>query len=124
MMTSSKVFNIEPNKDPFYGQASTGEPLIDEQTTAIEPQPSIPYSAPASGWICPVCGRGNAPFVAYCPCRPMDQNFTVTCTTEAPPSNFCGTTETRPLAETSMPNVVGETPKTANTCCNGNCACQ
>ena len=21
------------------------------------------------GWICPVCGRGNAPFVQTCPCK-------------------------------------------------------
>ena len=29
------------------------------------------------GWICPVCGRGNAPTAHTCPCRP--QTFEVTC---------------------------------------------
>ena len=23
------------------------------------------------GWICPVCGRGNAPQVTTCPCKPF-----------------------------------------------------
>jgi hypothetical protein len=22
------------------------------------------------GWLCPACGRGNAPFTQTCPCRP------------------------------------------------------
>ena len=21
------------------------------------------------GWLCPACGRGNAPFVQHCPCK-------------------------------------------------------
>jgi hypothetical protein len=29
-----------------------------------------PSEAPrTSGWACPVCGKGNAPFVAQCPCE-------------------------------------------------------
>ena len=27
------------------------------------------------GWICPVCGRGLAPWVDYCPCQ-IDRNIT------------------------------------------------
>lgn len=23
------------------------------------------------GWVCPVCGRGNAPLSTICPCRPL-----------------------------------------------------
>lgn len=28
------------------------------------------------GWICPVCGRGNAPFTSTCPCKPIDLKIT------------------------------------------------
>ena len=33
------------------------------------------------GWICPVCGRGVAPWVDYCPCR-QDAGVTNVTTTE------------------------------------------
>ena len=41
------------------------------------------------GWICPVCGRGCAPHVAYCPCNSyqnspisyINQNVTTSATT-------------------------------------------
>lgn len=26
------------------------------------------------GWICPVCGRVNAPWITKCPCSPKEQN--------------------------------------------------
>lgn len=29
------------------------------------------------GWLCPVCGRGNSPFSAVCPCKGWDN--TITC---------------------------------------------
>lgn len=127
MMTSTKVFNIEPNKDPFYGQPTTDGPMVEpliEQTTPINPPSFAPVN---KGWICPVCGRGNAPFVTQCPCRTSFGDLVVTCETVSPLPNFCGTTETRPLGETSLPNTVTstvETPKnTTITCCNGNCGC-
>ena len=32
------------------------------------------------GWVCPVCGRGVAPWVDYCPCK-IDGNITQVATT-------------------------------------------
>ena len=23
------------------------------------------------GWVCPLCGRANAPWVSQCPCKPL-----------------------------------------------------
>jgi hypothetical protein len=31
-----------------------------------------------TGWICPVCGRGNSPWSSSCPCKGF-VNFEVTC---------------------------------------------
>ena len=40
--------------------------------------PSIPTPTYGSvGWICPKCGRGNAPACMTCPCVPME--YKVTC---------------------------------------------
>ena len=36
-----------------------------------------PKTTGAYGWICPVCGRGNAPFATTCPCKPI--KYEVTC---------------------------------------------
>jgi predicted amidophosphoribosyltransferase len=33
------------------------------------------------GWVCPVCGRGVAPWVDYCPCRGSELNITYGTTT-------------------------------------------
>lgn len=29
---------------------------------------------PNTGWICPVCGLVNAPFIPYCPCKGRGSN--------------------------------------------------
>ena len=34
--------------------------------------PPVPCSVPV-GWKCPCCGRGNAPWVAQCPCNLFGQ---------------------------------------------------
>lgn len=34
--------------------------------TQTQPPPQAAY-----GWICPVCGRGNSPFVTVCDCKPL-----------------------------------------------------
>lgn len=41
---------------------STGDPFPNVTTA-----PSVPLSY---GWLCPACGRGNAPTTATCPCKP------------------------------------------------------
>lgn len=38
------------------------------------PREQLPYSA--IGWICPRCGRGNAPSCMTCPCVPMEYKVT------------------------------------------------
>jgi hypothetical protein len=35
-----------------------------DESTVPKPPPK-----PLVGWQCPVCGAGNAPWSAYCPCR-------------------------------------------------------
>ncbi len=40
-------------------------------TTPKPPPPPAPPSPMREGWVCPVCGAGNAPWVAQCPCAGM-----------------------------------------------------
>ena len=47
--------------------------------------PGCTYTPPQSGWQCPVCGRGNAPWVPSCDCHHMPG--TVTC---GPNPSTCG----------------------------------
>ena len=41
-------------------------------SSMVKPKIGLP------GWICPACGRGNAPTSATCPCKPFPAP-TVTC---------------------------------------------
>ena len=35
------------------------------------------YQVNNYGWICPVCGKGVAPWASTCPCK--DFNYNITC---------------------------------------------
>ena len=53
---------------------STGtKAYIDNTSTTAAPSLQSIYNPPRPrgevGWICPVCGRGNAPSTAYCNCN-------------------------------------------------------
>lgn len=34
------------------------------------------YVGGSSGWVCPVCGRGNSPSITTCQCKPCTINIT------------------------------------------------
>ena len=46
---------------------------VDNKSTTAAPSLQSVYNPPRYrgevGWICPVCGRGNAPSTAYCNCN-------------------------------------------------------
>lgn len=52
----------------------------DEQTTATPNtgwSHTLPYTAPVQkGWVCPLCGRANAPWLAQCNCVPQEVKIT------------------------------------------------
>ena len=53
---------------------STGtKAYVDNTSTTAAPSLQSIYNPPRPrgevGWICPVCGRGNAPSTAYCNCQ-------------------------------------------------------
>lgn len=53
---------------------STGtKAYVDNTSTTAVPSLQSIYNPPRPrgevGWICPVCGRGNAPSTAYCSCQ-------------------------------------------------------
>ena len=48
-----------------------------------ESKPFVPQdSGKQEGWICPVCGRGVAPWLSVCPCQDEAGVINVTTTTE------------------------------------------
>jgi hypothetical protein len=50
-----------------------GEAYANNNSTSATPSLQSIYNPPRPrgevGWICPVCGRGNAPSTAYCNCN-------------------------------------------------------
>ena len=50
-----------------------GNAYVDNKSTTAAPSLQTIYNPPRYrgevGWICPVCGRGNAPSTAYCNCN-------------------------------------------------------
>lgn len=51
----------------------------DNNSTTAAPSLQSIYNPPRYrgevGWICPVCGRGNAPSTAYCSCNMREPNI-------------------------------------------------
>ena len=44
------------------------------------------FKAPApTGWVCPVCGAANAPWVSQCPCRNGGYSYTPVPYLDPPP---------------------------------------
>ena len=39
-------------------------------TDTTEPEQPIPVTLTLTGWKCPTCGGGVAPFIQRCPCTP------------------------------------------------------
>lgn len=60
-----------------YGPLNTAGQCNDPVCRANRPV-VIPSCWPTGnyGWICPVCGRGNAPGTATCPCIPIPVTIT------------------------------------------------
>jgi len=57
----------------------TGPHTYCERHNPGSPAPYTPVSypmwplhpmPPPPGWLCPACGRGNAPWASQCPCKP------------------------------------------------------
>ena len=50
-----------------------GKAYVDDNSTTATPSLQSIYNPPRYrgevGWICPICGRGNAPSTAYCNCN-------------------------------------------------------
>lgn len=64
-------FKISPgHATEFYKKL--GEPLVSMGLLPISVSdlPLTPTGVFTSGWLCPACGRGNAPTTATCPCKP------------------------------------------------------
>jgi hypothetical protein len=61
-------------KDPKTGAIICKECSCGKKNSEIENcdcQKITTTSAGLTGWVCPVCGRGNSPFSGSCPCTPM-----------------------------------------------------
>lgn len=56
-------------------------------TTTSQWPPTCPYQPKQNieyGWVCPKCGRANAPWVSFCPCN---QNWDITWTNKGTTGN-------------------------------------
>lgn len=68
-------------KDFLKSQKNAATPELETvniPTITLTPFPSAPVPMGIPGWICPVCGRGNAPHLSTCSCKPVVAP-TITC---------------------------------------------
>lgn len=66
-----KLYAKEPYIDKQYWEQVGGGKYLNDLISEQRPT-GLP------GWVCPVCGRGNAPHVSTCPCVPLPP-MQVTC---------------------------------------------
>lgn len=70
--TINPVFTV-PNRNDFY----VGDDCKNNDNSAVKKNKEEPLKL--YGWICPFCGRGNAPFSSCCPCAGPPGGYVVTC---------------------------------------------
>jgi hypothetical protein len=57
---------------PYCNLDTAGEHNFDCPNKKLdEPKPALNY-----GWVCPVCGTGNAPWASQCSCKKLDWTIT------------------------------------------------
>lgn len=63
-----------PNKSPHYrdGMTYICHDCSPGYFKRINSVPDTESPKGNYGWICPVCGRGNSPYVSSCPCKPPE----------------------------------------------------
>jgi hypothetical protein len=98
---------------------STGtKAYVDNTSTTAVPSLQSIYNPPRPrgevGWICPVCGRGNAPSTAYCNCNMTKPDIvysngrtSITSVLDAIPCNSEYTTTAITSSSTSKGSVYG-----------------
>ena len=68
----------------FNGDSTTALPS--NKNPAQYTYPTYPQYGGQQGWVCPKCGRVNAPWVATCPCSKKTVTYTTTTTSTIPDS--------------------------------------
>jgi hypothetical protein len=74
------MFTSNTSGDNYCFECRTNKPNTGKLSTGDMPLPSF---GKQEGWICPVCGRGVAPWVDVCPCQKDAGVINVTTTTES-----------------------------------------
>lgn len=70
---SSVGIVVEPS-----GENSTGVKMIDKDGQSVTLPLNYNIFPTREGWVCPVCGRGVAPDMTYCPCQCEEKGWEVT----------------------------------------------